>query len=274
MMIQAEEMCCRSGRRFLLNHINWNVEKGDHWLIFGLNGSGKTTLLSTIAGFKPITSGNLTVLGKKYNKETIFALRKKVGMISNSLFDRVYHNESALEIVLSGLFGTFNVSFELKDTDIRFAKSLLRELRMGEKMYQAFGTMSKGERQNVLIARALITKPEILLLDEPNSGLDVYARAHLYETVFQLAASGKVTIIYVTHYPEEIPSFINKALFMRNGQIYAQGAIDKMMQSKKVSSLINEEATVTRDVIGTFHMTVEAPSHIYDLCYGDRKEVE
>ncbi len=274
MMIQAEEMCCRSGRRFLLNHINWNVEKGDHWLIFGLNGSGKTTLLSTIAGFKPITSGNLTVLGKKYNKETIFALRKKVGMISNSLFDRVYHNESALEIVLSGLFGTFNVSFELKDTDIRSAKSLLRELRMGEKMYQAFGTMSKGERQNVLIARALITKPEILLLDEPNSGLDVYARSHLYETVFQLAASSKVTIIYVTHYPEEIPSFINKALFMRNGQIYAQGAIDEMMQSKKVSLLINEEATVTRDVIGTFHMTVEAPSHIYDLCYGDGKEGE
>lgn len=268
MLIQAKDLCCRSGKRYLLNHLNWQVERGEHWLIFGLNGSGKTTLLSTIAGFKSLTSGELTVLGQQYDPETIFALRKKVGMVSNSLFDRVYHNESALEIVLSGLFGTFNISFDVKDEDVRFVKALLRDLRMGEKMYQSFGTMSKGERQNVLIARALITRPEILLLDEPNSGLDVYARAHLYETVRALAESGCVTILYVTHYPEEIPDFIQKALLMRNGQIYAQGSIEEMMQSGKISALLGEDVTVSHDGNGTFHMNVSAPSHIYDLCYG------
>ena len=273
MLIQAKDLCSRSGKRYLLNHINWQVDAGQHWLIFGANGSGKTTLLSTIAGFRPPTSGSLRVLGEEYSRETIFSLRKQVGMVSNSLFDRIYHNESALEIVLSGLFGSFNLSFAVRDEDVRFAKALLRELRMAEKMHQSFGTMSKGERQNVLIARALITRPSLLLLDEPNSGLDVYARAHLAETVARLAASGKVTIIYVTHYAEEIPGFIKKGLFMRSGQIYAQGELEDLMCSEKISALLNEDVRVSRDSSGLLHMDVCAHSHIYDLCYKEKAEV-
>lgn len=267
MLIEARDICCRSGQRYLLNHLTWQVEQNEHWLIFGANGSGKTTLLSTIAGFKPLTAGSLTVLGQQYNKDTIFELRKKVGMVSHSLFDGIYHHESVLDIVLSGLFGTFNVSFEVKDADVRLAKALLRELRMGDKMHQSFATMSKGERQNVLIARALISKPKILLLDEPSSGLDVYAQAHLQETVSALAASGQVTILYVTHYAEEIPSFIEKALLMRNGQIYAQGSLKTMMQSEKISALLNDTVAVAQDKNGTFHMTAAAMSNIYDICY-------
>lgn len=266
-LIQASEVCCRSGKRYLLNHVNWKVNRGEHWLIFGLNGSGKTTLLSVIAGFKPLTSGDLTVLGERYDQNTIFSLRKKVGMVSNSLFDKVYFNESALQIVLSGLFGAFNIDFDIRDEDVRFAKSLLKELRMGDKMYQSFGTMSKGERQNVLIARALITKPEILLLDEPTSGLDIYARDHLYQTVTDLAHSGQVTILYVTHYAEEIPPFLEKALLLRSGHVFAQGMIDELMTSQKISALLNEEVNVTRDDRGFLHMAVDAPSNVYDLCY-------
>lgn len=267
MLIQASELCCRSGKKFLLNHINWKVEQGEHWLIFGLNGSGKTTLLSTIAGFKPLTSGTLYILGQEYKKENIFDLRKRVGMVSNSLFDRIYFNESALQIVLSGLFGAFNIEFGIRDENIRFAKKLLQELRMGEKMYQPFGTMSKGERQNVLIARALITKPEILLLDEPTSGLDIYARDHLYQTISALANSGKVTILYVTHYSEEVPAFINKTLLLRNGYVFSQGSVEEMLTSSKVSSLLNEKVCISRDEQGFWHMKVDAPSKIYDLCY-------
>lgn len=267
MLIQAKDLCCRSGRRYLLNHINWQVARNEHWLIFGANGSGKTTLLSTIAGFKSPSSGTLSVLGQQYNERNIFQLRKKVGMVSNALFDSVYHHESALEIVLSGLFGSFNLSFEVKDADVRLAKDLLYELHMGDKMHQSFSTMSKGERQNVLIARALITRPEILLLDEPSSGLDVYARAHLQQTVSALAASGKVTILYVTHYPEEIPAFISQALLMRNGQIYAQGPLESMLQTEKISALLNEFVTVTKDTTSTFHMDAAATSNLYDICY-------
>lgn len=266
-LIQAKNLCCRSGQRYLLYNLNWQVEEGEHWLIFGLNGSGKTTLLSAIAGFKPITSGNLNILGQQYNQLNIFGLRKKVGLVSNSLFDRVFFYESALQIVLSGAFGTFNVEFNVKDQDVRFAKALLRELRMGDKIYQSFGTMSKGERQNVLIARALMSKPKILLLDEPTSGLDVCAREHFYQTVTSLADSKKVTIVYVTHYVEEIPTFIKQALLLRNGHIFAQGKIDDMIQSQKLSSLLNEMVSVQRDDQGMIHLSVESSSGICDLCY-------
>jgi iron complex transport system ATP-binding protein len=269
MVIEVKNLCCRSGNRYLLNHINWKVKQGEHWLIFGLNGSGKTTLLSTIAGFNPITSGELMIFDEHYNKNNIFELRKKVGLVSNSLFDRVYHNESALQIVLSGLFGTFNVEFGVSDKDVRFAKALLRELRMGDKIHQSFGTMSKGERQNVLIARALITKPKVLLLDEPTSGLDIYARDHLYETVSDLAESGQVTILYVTHYAEEIPAFLKKALFLRNGHLFAQGEIERLMRSECVSALLNENVQVSRDSQGLLHMATKAPSNIYKICYSD-----
>ena len=106
-IITVENLCCKSGRRHLLKDINWTVNAGEHWLIFGMNGCGKTTLLSCIAGFKPITSGTITVLGKQYDKENIFSLRKKVGWVSSSFFDHYYRNELPLQIVLSGLFGTF-----------------------------------------------------------------------------------------------------------------------------------------------------------------------
>lgn len=271
MLIDAKDLCCRSGKHYLLNHINWQVDQGEHWLIFGLNGSGKTTLLSAIAGFKPLTSGELTIFGKRYTEDTIFDLRKKVGLVSNSLFDRVYYNESALQIVLSGVFGAFNVGFDVRDEDVRLAKALLRELRMSDKMYQAFGSMSKGERQNVLIARALITKPDILLLDEPTSGLDIYARDHFFQTVDILAESGKVTLLYVTHYAEEIPSFLKKVLLLRSGHVYAQGTIDEVITSDKISAFLNEDVTVERDKAGHLHMSVNAPSQIYDLCYQQEK---
>ena len=127
--------------------------------------------------------------------------------------------------------------------------------------------MSKGERQNVLIARALITKPEILILDEPSSGLDLYARAHLATTIEKLALSGKVTIIYVTHYPEEIPSYIQKAMLLRNGQIFAKGSVKDLLTSTRITALLNKETDVYIDADGIFHMKLDTTSDIYELCY-------
>lgn len=267
MLIESKRLCCKVGKRYLLNNINWQVEDGEHWMVFGMNGSGKTTLLSMIAGFRPVTSGTLQVLGYSYTQETIFALRRQVGMVSSSLFDHIYHNELALQIVLSGLFGSFDVGNGLKDADVCRAKSILRELRMGDKLYRPFSTLSKGERQNVLIARALISRPRILVLDEPSSGLDLYAQEYFFNTVQALADSGVVTILYVTHHPEEIPPFVTKTLLLRSGQVFAQGPIDEMIQSQRISALLNEAVTVRHEVDGHFRMSVEATSHLYQVCY-------
>lgn len=266
-VIKAADLCYQSGKHYLLKNINWEVKKGDHWLIFGMNGSGKTTLLSAIAGFLPITTGKLTVLDCEYDAAHIFSLRKKVGWVSSSFFDKYYAKESALQIVLSGLTGTFNVDFTITDAQVRQAKLLLRELNMGEKMNYPFRLMSKGERQNVLIARALITSPEILVLDEPGTGLDIYAREHMMNTVQTLAYSGKVTILYVTHYPEEIQSFMNKTLFMKNGRIVAQGDSNKVLTERNLSTLLNEPVKITTNKNGVLSMSVSTESHILQLCY-------
>ncbi|MGM9524983.1 MAG: ATP-binding cassette domain-containing protein, partial [Peptococcaceae bacterium] len=169
-VIKAQKLCLQSGKRFLLNQINWEVKKGEHWLVFGMNGSGKTTLLSTVAGFKTPTSGYLEVLGQTYSRENVLSLRRKIGWVSSSFFDKCYSHELALDIVLSGLFGTLGIDFSVTDNQICQAKALLRELRMGDKIHTPFDFMSKGERQNILISRALIARPEILVLDEPGTG--------------------------------------------------------------------------------------------------------
>ena len=269
-IIKTSELCYKSGRRFLINHINWEVKEGEHWLVFGMNGSGKTTLLSMIAGYKSPTSGTLEVLGKQYDKENIFELRKEIGWVSSSFFDKYYANETALRIVLSGLFGTFNIDYDVTDADVRRAKALLRELRMEGKMNRPFNSMSKGERQNVLIARALITQPKVLVLDEPGTGLDIRAREHMMNTVKALAESKKVTIIYVTHYPEEVQPFMNKTMLLKNGRAFAKGDTESVLTSENLSILLDETVHVAQNADGSVKMEVDAPSYVADKFYGEQ----
>ena len=269
-IIKTNELCYKSGRRFLINHINWEVKEGEHWLVFGMNGSGKTTLLSMIAGYKSPTSGTLEVLGKQYDKENIFELRKEIGWVSSSFFDKYYANETALRIVLSGLFGTFNIDYDVTDADVRRAKALLRELRMEGKMNRPFNSLSKGERQNVLIARALITQPKVLVLDEPGTGLDIRAREHMMNTVRALAESKKVTIIYVTHYPEEVQPFMNKTMLLKNGRAFAKGDTESVLTSENLSILLDETVHVVQNADGSVTMDVDAPSYVADKFYGEQ----
>ncbi len=267
-IVQTENINYKSGNRFLLKEINWTVKKGEHWVVFGLNGSGKTTLLSMIAGFKSPTSGTIRVLGNPYNSATILQLRRKVGWVSSSFFDKYYKNESALQIVLSGITGTFNVDESITAYDIRLAKALFRELHIEDKLNYPFHILSKGERQNVLIARALMSKPEILVLDEPGTGLDVYAREHMINTVRMLAESGEITILYVTHYPEEIQPFMNKTLLLKNGKVFAEGDTEDIFNSEMISDFMKHEVAVQKNIDGTMKMSMQAVSQLYHLCYG------
>lgn len=112
-IIKANKLCLQSGKRYLLRDIDWEVKRGEHWLVFGMNGCGKTTLLGTVAGFKSQTGGTLEVFGQPYTNENILELRSKIGWVSGSFFDKCYSHESALNIVLSGLFGTLGIQFSI-----------------------------------------------------------------------------------------------------------------------------------------------------------------
>ena len=266
-IIKANKLCLQSGKRYLLRDIDWEVKRGEHWLVFGMNGCGKTTLLGTVAGFKSQTSGTLEVFGQPYTNENILELRSKIGWVSGSFFDKCYSHESALNIVLSGLFGTLGIQFSITNAQVRQAKALLKEMRMGDKINTPFDFMSKGEQQNVLIARALMAEPEILVLDEPGTGLDVYAREHMLQTVRELAEKRQVTVIYVTHYPEEIQPFLQKTLLMQDGKVFAQGNTEDIMTSENISALLQDTVTIQHEAGNHIRMLLDASSAVGEICY-------
>ena len=236
----------KSGRRYLLQNITWRVPKGENWLVFGMNGCGKTTLLSILAGFKQPTAGRLTLLGETYSHENMLALRKRIGWVSGSFFEQKYTKESALDIVLSGKFGTLGLERGIRDEDIKRARDLLCQCHLAEKIEQPFHLMSKGERQNVLIARALLAQPDILLLDEPCTGLDILAREQLLFNLKEMAQQENLTIIYVTHHTEEILlEVFPKALLLKNGQVFAQGDTQTLFTSENLSAFLEASVLVT-----------------------------
>lgn len=247
-IVVTENLSCLSGSNYLLNNINWKINRGDQWVVFGRNGCGKTTLLSIIAGYKSFSGGTLKVFGEEYAAENILEIRKKIGWISSSFFDKYYANESVLNIVLSGLFGTLGIDCgDVSNQDVIRAMNLLDELGIKKKHKLSFDMLSKGERQNVLIARAFISNPELLILDEPGTGLDVIARESLLNKIHCLSEEQNITTIYVTHYPEEILPSFDKCLLLRNGTIYQSGNTNELLNSKTMSDFLNLPLQVSRN---------------------------
>ncbi len=165
-------------------------------------------------------------------------------------------------IVLSGKTGGFGLDTELTAKDVRMAKALLGELGVGEHVNHSFAMLSKGQRQSVLLARALLANPEILVLDEPCSGLDIIAREAVLAMVQDLAEHTEMTIIYVTHYTEEILEVFDHTLMLRNGLLYAQGQTEELFTQKRLSDFLNYPVKTERDSRGRLQVTAEVPSRI------------
>lgn len=266
-VIHVENLSLKVGCRYLLKDINWDVKRGEHWLLFGMNGSGKTTLLSILAGYRGGMSGEISVLGKTYRAENALLLRKRIGWVSASFFDQKFSKESALDIVLSGVAGALGCDKQLiTNNDVKKAVKLLKELHLEAAIHQPFHMMSRGERQNVLIARALLSNPELLLLDEPCTGLDIVAREHLLNTLYDLAKNSDMTIIYVTHYTEEVLfEIFKKTMFLKNGMIFAKGETRDLFNDTLFSDFIDASAQITiRDGHG-FETITKTYSHVAEL---------
>ena len=243
-IIQTAHLSCKMGQSYLLKDITWQVLPGQNWVVYGLNGSGKTTLLSIIAGYKSYTQGQLRIFGQSYSNANVLALRRRIGWVSGSFYDRYYTKESVLDIILSGKFGTLSVGSDLTLSDVALARQLTEELGIADKLYHAFDMLSKGQRQNVLIARALISQPDVLVLDEPCTGLDVYNRQYLFQTLDDLAQEKQLTIIYVTHYAEEIRPLFEQCLFLKNGRVFAQGRTKDLFQPETLSALLDQRVEI------------------------------
>lgn len=263
-IFKLEGLGCKAGNQYILKDIDWEVQKGQHWLVFGMNGSGKTTLLSIVAGYMGCTHGNLEVLGQTYCDDTILDIRRRIGWVSTSYFDKCLSRETVLDIVLAGKFSTLGINDDITDADVIRAKTLLKELRLKTKINYPFDFLSKGERQNVLIARALMASPELLILDEPCTGLDVFSREYLLSTIRDLAENTEVTIIFVTHYPEEIMDIFQHCLLLKNGRIYAKDRTETIFTSEQMSAFLNYPVQVNREK-NRMHIQLEVDSHIKEL---------
>lgn len=264
-IIETTRLSVKIGHRFILKDIDWKVKQGEKWVVFGMNGCGKTTLLSIVAGFKFQTGGTLKLFGEEYNNKNILPFRKRIGWVSASYFDKMYTREAVLDIVLSGKFGTLGLRGSIDDKDILLVKKLLEELSIADKIDRPFDTLSKGERQNVLIARAMFSAPDILILDEPCTGLDLYNRVHLFSTIRDLANHSNVTIIYVTHYVDEVLDIFDHALFLRNGMTFNMGTVEDMFTSENMSALLEYPVQMDTRDRNHFKAELEVPSNIYAI---------
>lgn len=256
-VIEVSHVCCKAGYRYLLNDVTWKVQAGERWVVFGMNGSGKTTLLSIIAGFKHYTSGDIRLFGEPLSDNNILKVRKRIGWVSSAFFDQHYTKESAMDIVLSAKSGTLGLDDTITLADRRLAKELLAALNLTDRINYTFDMLSKGERQNVLIARALFTKPDILVLDEPCTGLDIYNREYLFQTLQEMAGTKNTTIIYVTHYAEEITAVFDNCLLLKNGRVFAQGKTNILFEDEMISKLLDYPVAITRNQEGTMALKVQ-----------------
>ena len=215
----------------LLAGVDWTVREGERWAVLGPNGAGKTTLLSVASASLFPSAGSVVLLGERFGEVNLGELRTRVGLSSASLNDRVPAQEKALDVVVTAAHGVLGRWREDYDkSDLERASDLLARVGLRAFTSRRFGSLSEGERKRVLLARALMTDPELLLLDEPAAGLDLGAREALLRLLSRLSASpGAPPSVLVTHHVEEIPVGTTHALLLSRGRVVAAGPIDGVL---------------------------------------------
>ncbi|KAM9862580.1 ABC transporter ATP-binding protein [Leucobacter sp. BZR 635] len=214
-------------RRPILDNVTWQVDDSERWVILGPNGAGKTTILKLVTANDFPTTGTVDVLGNRLGKIDIFELRSRLGFVSSATARRIPPNELVRDVVLTAAYsveGRWNEEYDA--IDVRQADRVLAEWDLLELADQPFGTLSDGERKRTLIARAVMTDPELLLLDEPSASLDLGARERLLQMLSGFAQSPySPAMVMVTHHVEEIPPGFTHVLLVNDGKVQAAGPI-------------------------------------------------
>lgn len=228
--------------REILKNINWEVNEGEHWLVYGLNGAGKTTLLNIVNAYEFASSGEVELFGTRPGEIGYSAqeVRAQMGYISCELSGKFQSEETVQNVVLSGLRQTIGLYEAPTKDEIHLAKDVLEQLNIAEFESQSLGKLSSGEQQRVLLARAIINQPKVLVLDEPTNGLDFVGREQFIDTLKRMYYHYPETaLIYVTHFIEEISNDVSQALLLKEGRIHAKGEIGDVLNGHHLSKLFN-----------------------------------
>ncbi len=234
----------------LLDDISWVVAPGERWALLGPNGSGKTTLLRVAGSALWPTGGVVEILGERLGRVDMRELRRRIAVVSASIARTLRPGLPALDAVLTGRNAALETWWhEYTAADRREAAALLSDAGLGDPAFaeRPFGLLSEGERQQVLLARALMGRPELLLMDEPAAGLDLGARERLLDRLAALAADPAVPpLVLVTHHVEEIPPGVTHAALLRGGRLLSAGPVDEVLRAEPVSAAFGVAVTVER----------------------------
>jgi iron complex transport system ATP-binding protein len=245
-ILELSDISVRRGDRIILGPINWQVLEGERWVVLGPNGAGKTTLLQICSSLIHPTAGEINILGEKLGKVDVFELRTRIGLTSSALVEQLPPDELVMDVVLTAAYamlGRWQEKYDLWDESR--AMALLTALGVRELGERLFGSLSEGEKKRVQIARALMADPELLLLDEPASSLDLGGREDLLRRIESLSKDplAPATVI-VTHHIEEIPVGTTHALLLREGAVVAQGEVASVITDQNLTQAYGLAITV------------------------------
>lgn len=236
-VLDLQDVSIQRGPKTILDSVSWQVREGERWVVLGRNGAGKTTLLQIAAGRMHPSSGVAELLGERLGRVDVFELRPRIGLASSALADRIPASETVRDVVLTaayGVTGRWRESYE--DLDQARAIDLMTAFGVDSLADRTFGTLSEGERKRAQIARALMTDPELLLLDEPAAGLDLGGREELVGALAELAGDRRSPVlVLVTHHVEEIPAGFTHVLLLTDGRVHAAGPIDEVLTDELLS---------------------------------------
>jgi len=236
-ILELSNISVRRGERIILGPVDWQVLDGQRWVILGPNGAGKTTLLQICSSLIHPTTGTIKILGEQLGKVDVFELRTRIGLSSSALVEQMPPDELVMDVVLTAAYamlGRWQERYDLWDESR--AMALLTALGVRELGDRLFGSLSEGEKKRVQIARSLMADPELLLLDEPASSLDLGGREDLLKRIETFAKDplAPATVI-VTHHIEEIPVGTTHALLLRNGSVLAKGEVNSVITDQNLS---------------------------------------
>lgn len=248
LVIRMDGVGVRRGTTTLVADVNWSVELDERWVVLGPNGAGKTTLLKMASTEMHPSEGSVDVLGERLGKTNVFDLRPRIGLCSAALAARIPGDELVRDVVVSAgysVVGRWREEYDAMDTDR--AAELLDLLGVAHLADREYATLSEGERKRTTIARALMTDPELLLLDEPAAGLDLGGREDLVARLSALAMDPDAPAsVLVTHHVEEIPPGFTHGLLLREGGIVAQGLLEDVLTEDNLSKTFDQDLELQR----------------------------
>ena len=237
------------GGKQLISEVDWTIREDERWVLFGANGSGKTTLLNVVSTYQFPARGSVRLFGEQLGRTDVRELRPRIGYVGPAPASLVRSYLKCRDIVVTGKHAAFVDTrwHNYTDEDWASADAHLETLQATHLASREFANLSEGEKKRVLIARALMADPELLLLDEPGSGLDLGARERLVSSLAALAHDADApTAILVTHHVEEIPPGFDRVLMLANGKVVTSGHIDEVLHSESLSATYDMPLTLER----------------------------